>query len=248
MYLYIYDSFLTDKKYLDLLAKIEQRVTDLSIKGKTAKLSILKNMKELIIDAVREGVKTVVAVGNGQTFAKIINIVADLDVTLGLIPVDNNNALAQTLGVPAKVAACEVLASRIIKKIDLGKINNHYFFKSAEIMGGDVTIDFTDFQIRPLADKSRITLHNFADPDLSPHSNPADGWLEIVITPYRQSLLGKKRIAGTVLPFNKIKINSTAAAEVSLLTDEQIIMKTPAKIVAMPGQLKVIVGGARSFN
>lgn len=247
MYLYIYDSFLNDKKYVALLSKIEQRLTDLGIKGKTAKLSILKNMKELITDAVKDGVKTVVAVGNGQTFAKVINIVADLDVTLGLIPVDNNT-IAKTLGVPSKVAACDVLASRIIKKIDLGKINNHYFFKSAEIISGGVTINFSDFKVEPTTKKSRITLHNFSDPDLSPCSNPADGYLEVVITPYHQSFLGKKRIAGTVLPFNKIRINSANEEQVSILTDEQIIMKTPAKIEAMPGQLKVIVGSERNFN
>ncbi|PWB38797.1 MAG: hypothetical protein C3F02_01775 [Parcubacteria group bacterium] len=248
MYLYIYDSFLNDKKYVNLLAKIEQRVTDLSIKGRTAKLSILKNMKELITDAVKDGVKTVVAVGNGQTFAKVINIVADLDVTLGLIPVDDNNLIARALGVPSKVAACDVLASRIIKKIDLGKINNHYFFKSAEIVNGAVTIDFSDFQVQPTTEKSRITLHNFSDHDLSPGSNPSDGFLEVVITPYRQTVLGKKRITGTVLPFNKVMINSDQEEEVSILTDEQIIMKTPADIVAVPGRLKVIVGGERDFD
>ena len=89
MYLYIYDSFLNHKKYTDLLTKIEKRITDLGIKGKVAKLSVLKNMKELILDGVREGVQTVVVIGNSQSFTKVINIVANLDVTLALIPVEN---------------------------------------------------------------------------------------------------------------------------------------------------------------
>src|SRR3989339_839914 len=103
MYLYIYDSFLNDKKYTDSLIKIEKRITDLGIKGKIARLSVLKNMKELITDGVKEGVHTVVAIGNAQTFAKVINIVADLDLTLGLIPIDNNNPIAKILGIPPKV-------------------------------------------------------------------------------------------------------------------------------------------------
>src|SRR3989339_1961009 len=140
MYLYIYDSFLNDKKYSDLLISIEKRLTDLGIKGKIARLSILKNMKEMIMDGVKEGVQTVVAIGNAQTFAKVINVVADLDVALGLIPVDNNNPIAKVLGIPPKVMACDVLASRIIKKIDLGKINNYYFLNTAQIENGDVTI------------------------------------------------------------------------------------------------------------
>lgn len=247
MYLYIYDSFLNDKKYADLLARVEQRITDLGIKGKIARLSLLKNMKELITDAVKDGTQTVVAIGNSQTFAKVINIVADLDVTLGLIPVDNRDDVARILGVPSRLAACDVLASRIIKKIDLGKINNHYFLNSAEIINGDVTIDFQDFKVRPTTDKSRITIHNFSDAQISPQSNPVDGLLEVVITPFRSTFIGHKKIPGTVLPFNKIKINSNDSEQVAILVDEQMVMKTPAKLNVVPAQLKVIVGSERNF-
>ena len=125
MYLYIYDSFLSDKKYSDLLSQIEKRVTDLGIKGRIARLSILKNMKELITDGIKSGVQTVVVIGNAQTFAKVINIVAGLEVVLGLIPVENDNKIAKMLGVPPKLLACDVIAASIIKKIDLGLINGH---------------------------------------------------------------------------------------------------------------------------
>jgi len=248
MYLYIYDSFLNDKKYADLLIKIEKRITDLGIKGKIARLSILKNMKELINDGVKEGVETVVAIGNSQTFAKVINIVADLDVTLGMIPVDNNNPIARVLGIPPKTLACEVLASRIIKKIDLGKINNYYFINSAEIENGDVTINYKNYKVSPVTTNSRITLHNFAaDGNLSA-SSPVDGVLEAVITPIKSTLLGKKNISGTVLPFTKIKIGSVGEEQISILTDEQVIMKTPAEVTVAPEKLKVIVGSDRSFE
>lgn len=247
MYLYIYDSFLNDKKYVDLLAKIEQRVTDLGIKGKIARLSVLKNMKELITDAVDDGVKTIVAIGDEQTFAKVINIVAELDVTLGLIPVDNTSMIANALGVPAKLSACDVLASRIIKKIDLGKINNHYFLDSAEVVDGDVSIDFNNFSVRPVTSKSKITIHNFSDHSLSPESNPSDGLLEVVITPYKNSFLGQKKIKGTVLPFNLAKLVSTGDEPVSILADHQIVLKTPAIIEVIPGRIKVIVGSHRHF-
>lgn len=248
MYLYIYDSFLNDKKYTDLLIKIEKRITDLGIKGKIARLSVLKNMKELIIDGVKEGVQTVVAIGNNQTFAKVINIVADLDVTLGLIPVDNDNQIAKILGIPPKVLACDVLASRIIKKIDLGKINNYYFINTAEIENGDVVIEYNDFKVTPITNKSRITLYNFATNENISASSPVDGILEAVITPIKSRLLGNKKIAGTVLPFTKIKIGSQAEEQVSILTDEQIIMKTPAEIKVVPQKLKIIVGSDRHFE
>jgi len=248
MYLYIYDSFLNDKKYADLLVKIEKRITDLGIKGKIARLSILKNMKELINDGVKEGVETVVAIGNSQTFAKVINIVADLDVTLGMIPVDNNNPIARVLGIPPKTLACEVLASRIIKKIDLGKINNYYFINAAEIESGDVIIQYKDFKVSAITEKSRITLYNFSNSENIASSSPVDGILEAVITPIKSTILGKKNINGTVLPFTKIKIGSEGEEEISILTDEQVIMKTPAEVTVAPKKLKVIVGSERSFE
>ena len=248
MYLYIYDSFLNDKKYTDSLIKIEKRITDLGIKGKIARLSVLKNMKELITDGVKEGVHTVVAIGNAQTFAKVINIVADLDVTLGMIPVDNNNPIARVLGIPPKTLACEVLASRIIKKIDLGKINNHYFINTAEIENGDVVIEYDDFKVEPTTNEHNIILYNFASEGNIFNSSPVDGILEAVITPIRSTLFGKKKISGTVLPFTKIKINSNQEEQIAILTDQQIIMKTPAEISVSPQKLKIIVGSERDFD
>ena len=248
MYLYIYDSFLNDKKYTDLLIKIEKRVTDLGIKGNIARLSVLKNMKELITDGVKDGVETVVAIGDSKTFAKVINIVADLDVTLGLIPVDNDNQIAKILGIPPKVMACDILASRIIKKIDLGKINNYYFVNTAEIENADVVIEYNDFKVKPETTKNRIALYNFAADGISENSNPVDGVLEAVITPIKSTLLGKKKIEGTILPFTKIKIDSNAEEQVSILTDHQIITKTPAEITVVPEKLKIIVGSERRFE
>jgi len=246
MYLYIYDSFLNDKKYSDLLVSIEKRLTDLGIKGRIARLSILKNMKEMIIDGVKEGVQTVVAIGNAQTFAKVINVVADLDVTLGFVPIDTNNEIAKVLGIPPKVAACDVLASRIIKKIDLGKINNYYFVNTAQIENGNVIIQYKDFKISPITERSKITLYNFAS-EFS-KSSPIDGVLEAVISPIKSGLFGKKKVEQTILPFTKIKIGSLEEEQVSILTDEQIIMKTPAEITVAPEKLKVIVGSDRYFD
>ncbi|MFA5127083.1 MAG: diacylglycerol kinase family protein [Patescibacteria group bacterium] len=248
MYLYIYDSFLNDKKYADLLVQIEKRVTDLGIKGRIARLSILKNMKELIVDGVKDGIQTIVVIGDTQTFAKVINIVADLDVVLGIIPVDNDNKIARLLGVPPKILACDALAARIIKKVDLGQINNHYFIGSAEISNGDVTIEYDDFKVQPTTLNNKITIYNFADPQQISQSSPVDGVLEAVITPIKSTFLGKKAIAGTVLPFTKIKISSQAEEQVAILTDEQIIMKTPAEIKIVPQKLRVIVGPDRSFD
>lgn len=248
MYLYIYDSFLSDKKYSDFLTQIEKRVTDLGIKGRIARLSILKNMKELITDGLKSGVQTVVVIGNVQTFAKVINIVAGLDLVLGLIPVESDNKIAKMLGIPPKILACDVIASRIIKKIDLGLINNHYFIGQAELNNADVLIEYDGYSVRPTTTNNNITIYNFADRNMVRNSSPVDGLMEVVITPIKGGVFGKKNVAGTVLPFSKIKISSETEEQVSILTDEQVIMKTPAEIIVAPQKLKVIVGPDRCFD
>jgi len=244
MYLYIYDSFLNDKKYNDLLIKIEKRVTDLGIKGRVVRLSVLKNMKELIIDGIKDGVETIIVTGDTKTFSKVINITANLNITLGLIPVNSNNKIAKMLGIPPGVLACEILSSRIIKRIDLGKANKYYFINKAYINNGIVEIDYGNFKIMPITKENNITFYNFSS---NKKFNPTDGILETVITPIKSTFFGKKLIKSTIFPFDNIKINSLSDEQATLLIDEQIIVKTPIKINVIPKKLKIIVGSERNF-
>ena len=249
MYLYIYDSFLSHQKYASPLAAIEHRVTDLDVKGKIARLTILKNVKELILDAVKSGVTTIVAVGDDQTFAKIINVIANLNVTLGIIPIDNSSKIARVLGVPPCELACDVVASRIIKKLDLGKINDYYFLNAAEITNANISLLSDSYSVMPTTKLNSIRICNFGWRNDEMISDPTDGVLEAVITPIKSTWLSKKSLEPTVLPFRKIRINATdETEEVSILTDEQIILKTPAQVEIAPKKLKIIVGSNRLFD
>ena len=84
MYSYIYDSFVSQKKYQKLLARVEIRLTDLGISGKIKRLSPLKNLKETIKDEIRGGAKTIVVVGDDSTLGEVINLVAGKNITLAL--------------------------------------------------------------------------------------------------------------------------------------------------------------------
>ena len=248
MYLYIYDAFLSQPKYASFLAGVERRVTDLDIKGKIARLNILKNTKELITDAVKAGVTTVVAIGDDQTFAKIINVIAPLQVTLGLIPAENNSKIARVLGVPPREPACDVLAARIIKRLDLGIINNYYFLNTAEITNAKISIDCDTYSVEPTTAMNVVRICNVGAFGGEVYSNPTDGILEAVITPIQQRWFSKHSLKPTILPFKKIRINAEDEDGASILTDEQVILKTPADVRIAPGQLKVIVGSNRMFE
>jgi diacylglycerol kinase family enzyme len=248
MYLYIYDSFLSHQKFNTLLSNIEQRVNNLGITGKIARLTILKNMQELISDAVKAGVTTIVAVGDDQTFAKIINAIAPLKVTLGLIPSDGSSKIARVLGVPPKEAACDVVAARIVKQIDLANINGYYFINSAIISNAKVQITCDGYSLAPLTELNTVRICNAGCDGASATSNPMDGKLEAIITPIQSGWLAKKEIQSTVLPFTKIRIQSAGEDVVSIVTDEQVVLKTPASVEVAPGRLRVIVGVNRVFE
>ena len=69
MYLYIYDSCLKDKKYKNLINKIENRIIDLDIKGKTLHLNLLKNISNFVKSEIDQGAHTVVIIGDDKTFS-----------------------------------------------------------------------------------------------------------------------------------------------------------------------------------
>lgn len=141
MYLYLYDSFLNNPRFNNKLVKIETRLTDLGIGGKISRLSPLKNLRELIDEEVKAGVKTVVAVGNDKTLVEVINVMAKCRVVLGYIPIGEQNSAAKILGIPVEEKACDVISARKIERIDLGKINGNYFLGDIKIIEGPVTLE-----------------------------------------------------------------------------------------------------------
>jgi len=255
MYLYIYDTFLNDKKFNQILTKIESRLNDLDIKGKICRLNLLKNLREIIEDSVEGGVNTIVAVGDDTTFSKIINCVINQEVIIGYIPVNKKSKIAEILGIPINEQACDILAQRIIKKIDIARINNQYFVDSAEInprlnRGQKIKIKFKNFEITPI--KNNIirfcNLGALAD-NQGYKCNPSDGYLETIITPISKKWLwqAKKIEKQSVFPFTKVKIMAVNNPIV-IKVDEQSIIKTPAEIEIIPQKLKIIVGSQRKFD
>ncbi|MCK4553680.1 hypothetical protein KAU19_01815, partial [Candidatus Parcubacteria bacterium] len=64
MHIYIYDSYVNQKKYDKVLARIETRITDLGLNGKISRLGLMKNIPDLVYNELKRGVKTIIAVGN----------------------------------------------------------------------------------------------------------------------------------------------------------------------------------------
>src|SRR5258708_33100287 len=98
----------------------------------------------------QEGHSTIVAAGGDGTINEVVNGIAGLDVSLGILPTGTMNILACELGLPTtQLEQCwEIIQRGFTHSIDLAMANDQNFVQPAGIrlvalMGGK-----TDFKIR----------------------------------------------------------------------------------------------------
>ncbi|MBU4360891.1 acylglycerol kinase family protein [Patescibacteria group bacterium] len=264
MYYYIYDQFLSHKKYDKILTQIESKITDLGIKNRIIKMSILKSVSELVTDALRKGAQTIVVAGNNQTVHQIVNLVAGKDVTLGIIPIGETNSIANFLGITDPLEACEIISARKIETINLGEVNNDFFIDNIKIFDTDLRVECDNkYNISTLSVNHLIGVYNFAPQvNLNFKSskqlfNPQDTFLEVVVEPKDKKTLNKifkplfgsqsQKFADSVFRARKIIIKNQTEKPGYALVDNFKTLKTPLAICISNKQLRVIVGKNRKF-
>lgn len=250
MYYYLFDSPLTDKKYSAVVNRIEFRIIELGINGRMDRLSILKNMRELIDTAIKRGAETVVVVGGDDFIVKAVSVIAQYNVTLGIIPVGEHTGIARVLGIPEGEAACDVLSRRIVRTIDLGKVNDQYFLFSLNVPANDVTVECDGhYRVSLLGAPRPFSICNFnPDRKTEQSSNPEDGVLEAIFEeePTGWMPFRKQHATESVFPIRRARIMSPTAS-IPLTLDGSTIVKTPAVVEVAPHRLRVIVGKDRLF-
>jgi len=247
MYYYVYDEFVQDTKYERDLSLIETRLTDLGISGKIARLALFRDASELIRDEVRRGVKTVVAVGNDETLQKVMDAVADTGVALALIPLGAQNRIADLLGVPAGVEACDVLSARMIQELDIGSVNGMRFLHEVVIHAPKAPVVNCDGQFSlntPGSVDVEVRNLALADEDVRA-ANPTDGRLEIALRVPKSGWFSKKSQHTTLVPVEQAVI--TSDVPMTLTTDGQSFEAKEFYIKAIPSQLRVVTGRGRKF-
>jgi diacylglycerol kinase family enzyme len=246
MYTYIVEAEANTKKYEAELSHIESRLIELEISGRIEKLTILKSLKEIINDAVRNHSETVVLIGSDKLVNDAMSTLAEADVTIGIIPLGETNTIATALGIPNGTAACDVLSARITSTLDLGRVSNRYFLSKLYVpAGSNVTLECdSKFHVSALL-PSTIDIANFSE-----ESDPRDGHLDVVVRPEtRKRLFGFGRASyshASVFPFKKLTIRS-GSESLPIMSDGETVIKTPATIEVAPKKLKVIVGKHRKF-
>lgn len=244
MYAYIVDSFLQDKKHQAELFRIETRLGQLGIQGRMEKITILKNLLEAARDAIRRGATTLVAVGNDETIIKLLPIAIEENVTLGIIPLGQPNTVAEALGVPAGVAACDALSRRVIRRIDVGQADNQYFLLEARLAsGGPVECD-GKYTVESLDPNGEVVFGNLRGRD--PLGQSTDGRLELHIQSGNRGFWNRSFSQESVFPIKRASLRSRGDS--SLILDGQVIVKSPNLIAVAAKKLGVIVGRDRKVG
>jgi len=73
--------------------------------------------------AVKDGYKTVIAMGGDGTLEAVMRGMVGSKVRLGIIPVGTENNIAQSLGIPKNLEdACALIATQNTRKLDVGRV------------------------------------------------------------------------------------------------------------------------------
>lgn len=246
VYLYVYDEFVQGQRYERELALIETRLTDLGIAGKIARLALFRDAGELIRDEVRRGAMTVVAVGNDQTLRKVIDAVADPAIVIAIIPLGQGNRIAEILGVPNGVAACDVLSARLVEDLDTGSVNGMRFLHAVTAEGVRPSCRCEgNFTLSPVRN-STLEIRNLAHSDDLGAANPTDGKLEFVMRTPRRSWLLKRGDAITFIPFVHLQLSSQES--MTLTIDGEEIKGQEFDIRVLPKQMRIVTGKDRKYG
>ncbi|NMC51372.1 hypothetical protein GYA54_01435 [Candidatus Kuenenbacteria bacterium] len=249
MYCYIYDSFLNQKKYEKQLSKIELFLADLGIGGRIHKLNVLKNLEELISEEINGGTKNLIVVGNDQTVSRVLDFLVGKNVALGIIPMGENNALAESIGIGSPEDACKIISARLIGEMDVGKINEQYFLMGLEVDDHNVIFNFKEYNINPRENNNTVGICNINTKKYDFNSRFDDGVMEAVFIPGQQSwwqgLFNKKEPENaqkiSIFPIKTLEIEHRKKP-VNIIIDGQRTIKTPARIEVLKRKLKIIMG------
>lgn len=249
MHTYIYDSYLSDKKYFNAVNEIESRLTDLGLSGRVCRLSPLRSLRDVINQELKRMPKTLVVIGNDSIVSQAISLMGGSDVPFGIIPIGEPNHIAWRLGIDEEHAGA-ILSARRLVQIDLGVVDNKTFLKSAEVTGDRLRL-LIDNNYYVESNGAKVEIINFLlneeMDEMVAKTSYHSGQLHLVITKelVKKGLLkNKTHIEQSVIPFTELSVESDGA---TIMLDGFVKINNPQKVFVLPKGLKAIVGKQRNF-
>jgi hypothetical protein len=246
MNLYVYDDFLNKSRYNRTINRIEIRLTDLGLNGKIIRLGSIKNINSLIQQEIRSGAKNIIAVGNNETANKVASALVDdklseiftKDILFSIIPVGENQSIANSLGMEKEEKACNIILARRIENINIGLASNKYFINKAEIFNQSINLDFKKEFLIEVPKKTKLTIYNLNDNPKFKSNNlftSNKDKLKILISDTNNNY--------SFFSQDLVKINGNS----NILLDNYKTISLPSEIRILNNKLKVIVGKNRLF-
>lgn len=254
MHVYIYDSFVTEKKYHSTIAKIETRITDLGLNGKIIRLSALNSIYSTIENELKKGAKTIIVAGDNTILNQAINAIAQLNIKnqthietpLAFIPIGKkNNNISDFLGITSPSEACDCISARRIKKLDLGLVNNQYFLTQINIPTQGTVIEIDKNYSIEIGETGHIYVLNLPiisniPKEIKPSAE--DNNLELYIK--SKKVIKSSQKQQSVFSFKKLKItNKKHPIEI----DNTLTIQTPAEVTIAKEKINIILGKKRKF-
>lgn len=240
----MYDEALEDRRHEREREALDTRLTDLEITGKVLRLAQVRDAIQAIRKEIREGATTVVAVGGEHTLRRAIEAVADTRVVVAYIPVGEQSKLAELLGIPSGIAACDVLSQRLVEDMDLGEVNGRRFLHIATMdITGCVVQCEQKYTLTPLR-KAQLEIRNLAWPDEVAITNPADEKLTWLVKCPRLSLF-KKKADISVVPLQRARIFCPAPRVMDVDGEKVEAQEFDVRTIAQ--RLRLVVSKERKY-
>ncbi len=166
MYYYIIDPQKTSQRDFDRVqTQLYSCLSEHRISGELTRVTPLRTVAQLVETAMLRGTTTLVAVGHDSTLQEVINSVGDREVAIGYVPVQESE-MSKALGIGDVISSCRSLAQRRIAVLDVGQIQNTFFFTkvgvgvSLESLQAKSLFDFSKFsaaaQLKPVPIRMEI--------------------------------------------------------------------------------------------
>ena len=91
-----------------------------------------KHTRQLTQESIKQNAHIIVACGGDGTINEVASNIINTSIVLGIIPLGSGNGLASHLNISKNIYnAIKTIKKHEIKTIDIGRLNNHYFFSNA---------------------------------------------------------------------------------------------------------------------
>lgn len=99
-----------------------------------------KHATALTKESISEKADIIVACGGDGTINEVASCLVDCQIPLGIVPIGSGNGLASNLGIPKNIRkALTIIKNRNAINIDVGQMNDRYFFSNMGI-GFDASV------------------------------------------------------------------------------------------------------------